>query len=431
MCETCLKEPIVKTLTIIISLIFTFTTFINPLNTPTYNPDDYPTWQEVLDARKNETATKRKIEEIQGLIQRLADELAAANREAEQAGEEYFEKQYEHDVAIWEHEELLMETFKAETEAEEAEKKTGMFIAEMAKAGSLDLEPMKIFLNPDNTGDLLSKIGYADKISVSMSGIFEHAILARNTANSLADQAETARQIREKAEAEAEEAFIRAQEAQLRAQRAYNNQKQRSYELELQLAALTTEREMTEEKYREGLAAKKAAEEAARKAEEERRRAAAASGNTNSGGTTNTTFSPTVSSSNWTRPTSGWISSAFGWRIHPIYRDTRFHAGVDWANSCGTPMYAASSGVVEYAGWLGTFGYFIRINHGNGLTTGYAHIRENGIHVSVGQQVSAGQYIADMGTTGASTGCHLHFEVRDNRVAGDPILFLRSQGVNV
>lgn len=94
-------------------------------------------------------------------------------------------------------------------------------------------------------------------------------------------------------------------------------------------------------------------------------------------------------------------------------------------------MYAASSGVVEYAGWLGTFGYFIRINHSNGLTTGYAHIQEGSIKVSIGQQVQAGQYIANMGTTGASTGCHLHFEVRSNMIPGDPVIFLREQGVSV
>jgi murein DD-endopeptidase MepM/ murein hydrolase activator NlpD len=415
------KEYLLKILTVIVALVFSLINTAVPLNTgtTTYDPDDYPTWQEVLEARKNETATKNKIAEIEKLLEGLEVELQAAIVEAERLGEIYFEKQYEYDVAMWEHEQLLLEAETAETEAADAEFKTGALIVEMSRTGTFDLEPMKIFLNPDDTGDLLSRIGYADKVSMSMNGILEDALAKRNTASSLAGQAEVAKILREEAAVVAENAFMVAQEAQTRVETAYNNQQQRSYELQLQLEALTTEREMTEEKYKEGIAAKKAAEEAARRAAQQ----------SNSQNAAN--FKPVVSSSNWAKPSSGYISSSYGWRIHPIYGTTRFHAGVDIANRCGTPMYAASSGTVEYAGWLGTLGYFIRINHGNGLTTGYAHIQSGGIKVSLGEYVEAGQYIADMGTTGGSTGCHLHFEVRSNMVHGDPVPFLRGQGVGI
>jgi murein DD-endopeptidase MepM/ murein hydrolase activator NlpD len=411
-----------KILTVIVTLVFSLINTAVPFNTeqpPTYDPKDYPTWQEVLEARKNEAATKKKIAEIEQLLEDLEIELQAAIAESERLGEIYFEKQYEYDIAVWEHEELVRQSSEAAVVAEEAEFKTGALIVEMARTGTFDLEPMKIFLNPDDTGDLLSRIGYADKISVSMNSVLEDALMKRNTADGLAMQAEEAKKIREEAALEAEEAFLVAQEAQMRVETAYNNQQARSYELQVQLEALTTEREMTEEKYKEGVAAKKAAEEAARKAAQQ----------SNSQNAAN--FKPVVSSSNWARPSRGYISSNFGWRIHPVYGGTRFHAGVDIASSCGTPMYAASSGTVEYAGWLGTLGNFIRINHGNGLTTGYAHIQTGGIHVRVGEYVDAGQYIADMGTTGASTGCHLHFEVRADRVPGDPIPFLREQGVGI
>lgn len=411
-----------KILTVIVTLVFSLINTAVPFNTeqpPTYDPKDYPTWQEVLEARKNEAATKKKIAEIEQLLEDLEIELQAAIAESERLGEIYFEKQYEYDIAVWEHEELVRQSSEAAVVAEEAEFKTGALIVEMARTGTFDLEPMKIFLNPDDTGDLLSRIGYADKISVSMNSVLEDALMKRNTADGLAMQAEEAKKIREEAALEAEEAFLVAQEAQMRVETAYNNQQERSYELQVQLEALTTEREMTEEKYKEGVAAKKAAEEAARKATQQ----------SNSQNAAN--FKPVVSSSNWARPSRGYISSNFGWRIHPVYGGTRFHAGVDIASSCGTPMYAASSGTVEYAGWLGTLGNFIRINHGNGLTTGYAHIQTGGIHVRVGEYVDAGQYIADMGTTGASTGCHLHFEVRADRVPGDPIPFLREQGVGI
>lgn len=419
-----------KILTIIITLIISIISYINPL-TSNYDPDDYPTWQEVLDARKDETATKKKIDEIQGLLVKLEEDLNYAFEESTRLGDIYFEKQYEYDVAAWEYQEISAIAEKANTEAEEAEKTSGMFLVEMSKVGVIDLDPMRIFLNPGTTEGLLSKIGYADKVTTSLDGIFKEAIGKRNTAESLAEQAEVAKKIRETAAVEAEASFQKAQEAQILAEQVYQTHQARSYELQQQLQALTTERAMTEEKYKEGLAAKKAAEEAARKAAEEAARAAAAAGNTDGGASTGGGFSPAVTSSNWAKPTTGYISSHYGLRIHPVYGVTRFHAGTDFANRCGTAIYAASAGVVEYAGWLGTFGYFIRINHGNGLTTGYAHIQEGGIKVSIGQQISAGQYIANMGTTGTSTGCHLHFEVRDRMVPGDPIPFLRGQGVSV
>lgn len=170
-------------------------------------------------------------------------------------------------------------------EAEEAEQTSGMLIVEMSKVGMIDLDPMRIFLNPGTTEGLLSKIGYADKVTTNLDGVFKEAIAKRNTAESLAEQAEVARNIREKAAVVAEQSFQKAQEAQMHAEQAYQNQQARSYELQQQLQALTTERAMTEDKYKEGLATKKAAEEAARKAAEEATRRAAAEGGNTSGGT--------------------------------------------------------------------------------------------------------------------------------------------------
>jgi murein DD-endopeptidase MepM/ murein hydrolase activator NlpD len=105
--------------------------------------------------------------------------------------------------------------------------------------------------------------------------------------------------------------------------------------------------------------------------------------------------------------------------------------GTDFGVGCGTPIYAASSGRVIYAGWNGGYGNFVKIDHGGGLTTGYAHIQNGGIHVSVGQNVSVGQVIARVGTTGTSTGCHLHFEVRNYGTATNPVNFLRARGVSL
>lgn len=123
---------------------------------------------------------------------------------------------------------------------------------------------------------------------------------------------------------------------------------------------------------------------------------------------------PSVSGGNWTRPASGRFSSSFGYRTHPIHGGQRLHAGVDIANSVGTGIYAAGSGVVFRAGWHSSYGNHVMITHsinGKTYTTVYAHMTS--LNVSVGQAVSKGQSIGKMGSTGASTGSHLHFELHN------------------
>ncbi|MGQ9838803.1 MAG: murein hydrolase activator EnvC family protein [Cyanobacteriota bacterium] len=115
-------------------------------------------------------------------------------------------------------------------------------------------------------------------------------------------------------------------------------------------------------------------------------------------------------------PVNGPITSPFGWRVHPIYRIRRFHAGIDFGVSTGTPVRAADRGTVIYAGWYGGYGNTVIVNHGGGITTLYAH--NSRVAVSVGQAVQRGQTIAASGSTGLSTGPHVHFEVR---VKGQPV----------
>lgn len=115
-------------------------------------------------------------------------------------------------------------------------------------------------------------------------------------------------------------------------------------------------------------------------------------------------------------PVAGWKSSDYGNRYDPYYHVWQFHAGVDFAAGGGTPIYAAESGEVVYSGWNGGYGNYTCIYHGGGLSTCYAH--QSSISVSYGQWVERGQRIGTVGTTGASTGDHLHFEVRMN---GNPV----------
>jgi murein DD-endopeptidase MepM/ murein hydrolase activator NlpD len=101
----------------------------------------------------------------------------------------------------------------------------------------------------------------------------------------------------------------------------------------------------------------------------------------------------------------------FGWRLHPIGKKWKIHYGVDVALPGGTPIYAASSGTVKDVRFWGTYGNWVEIQHANGISSGYAHIMNGGTLVTKGQHVDAGQMIAKVGTTGGSTGNHLHFEI--------------------
>lgn len=118
-------------------------------------------------------------------------------------------------------------------------------------------------------------------------------------------------------------------------------------------------------------------------------------------------------------PTDGYKTSDFGWRTHPIFGSRRLHAGIDISGSIGQPIIAAASGTVVDAGWRGGYGLAVVIDHGGGMATLYAH--QSALSVTSGQRVDGGQKIGEVGSTGYSTGPHLHFEVRINGEPRDPM----------
>ncbi len=129
------------------------------------------------------------------------------------------------------------------------------------------------------------------------------------------------------------------------------------------------------------------------------------------------------SSNRMVRPSSGPITSQFGRRFHPILGYSRFHAGTDFGAAYGSPIRAAESGVVIFAGWYGGYGNAVIIDHGGGVTTLYGHASR--LNVREGDAVQKGSAIAAIGTTGLSTGPHLHFEVRQSGEPTDPMAFLQ------
>ncbi|MEO7622741.1 MAG: M23 family metallopeptidase [Gallionella sp.] len=119
---------------------------------------------------------------------------------------------------------------------------------------------------------------------------------------------------------------------------------------------------------------------------------------------------------------TGFYSSNFGWRIDPFTGVSAMHEGVDFMADAGTPIYASAGGVVDYAALHPQYGNMVEIDHGNDIVTRYAHASK--LLVKVGQVVRRGEKIAEVGSTGRSTGNHLHFEVRYKGIAQNPVRFL-------
>lgn len=121
---------------------------------------------------------------------------------------------------------------------------------------------------------------------------------------------------------------------------------------------------------------------------------------------------------------AGWYSSNFGWRIDPFSGQRAFHEGVDFMAESGTPIYAAGGGIVVFSDTYAGYGNMIEVDHGNGLISRYAHASKR--QVKVGDVVMKGQKIGEVGSTGRSTGPHLHFEVRHRGAAQNPEHYLHT-----
>ncbi|MCF8548386.1 MAG: peptidoglycan DD-metalloendopeptidase family protein [Pontimonas sp.] len=368
--------------------------------------DEYPTWEEVQEARKDVARAEAKVKEIMALLERLEVAAAEAEEEAARLGEIYYEALYELDEATFQQAQLQSQADSAAVVAEESRLKAGQFVAELARVGGADLTAT-LFISGDDANQLLSRIGYAAKIAEQTDGIYARALSDQNAAQALSDQAEVARQIREELQAVAEAAYDEANAAAMRAYSAVEAQLENSARLEAQLEVLIEQREATEADYQKGVIARQQSE---------------IMGMIDPG---------QISAAGWARPSGGYISSHFGPRIHPIYGIARLHAGIDLATPCGRPVYAARSGRVSYSGWLGTSGNFIRVTHEDGYTTGYAHLQSGSLYVRLGESVVTGQLIGRIGNTGGSTGCHLHLETRQNMVAQDPYPFFLNRGIRL
>lgn len=122
------------------------------------------------------------------------------------------------------------------------------------------------------------------------------------------------------------------------------------------------------------------------------------------------------------------LTSGFGMRVHPILGGRREHKGIDLAAPAGTPVYAPSDGTVSKAEWFSSYGLFISLEHGGDIQTRYGHLSR--LNVFAGQQVKKGDLIGFVGTTGRSTGPHLHYEVRIAGAAVNPVPYMQAESIH-
>ena len=378
---------------------------------PAYAADEYPTWDDVKNAQANEASKADEVTRIQGLIEGMNAEVAAAQAVATQRGTEYQAAQEKYDTANYVAGELDAQAAAATTQADASNKQAGLLAAQLSRTGGSDLTLNLITGGGQFSSDLLYQLSAMSKLTEKTSQIYAQAEQDRNTATALTAQAEVARDELKALSDEAGRLRDEAVAAQQAAEAALQEQEDHQVELSAQLTVLQENRVATEADFQKGVQSRA-----------EAARAAAAAG---------LPTLPFIAASGWASPFPGAFSSdEYGMRVNPVDGGYRLHSGIDLVyggGTCGAYVYAAAEGLVNFAGWNGGYGNFIQIDHGGGIATAYGHNTQ--LLVGNGDYVSVGQPIAYAGTTGNSTGCHVHFEVRQNGTAINPRPFMAAQGI--
>lgn len=358
--------------------------------------------QQEIDANQSDTQTTiEKKSDIDKQITITEAEIQNTNAQIQQYSLLIAEKQSELEDALARQAEMN-ETYKARIRAME-ENGTISYWSVLFKATSFS--------------DLLSRIDSIHEVAEADQRMLEEL-------DAIAQEIEADRQSLEDEMAAQEEAkaALAEQEATLQAQRSEAD----AYLIELAAAYdnLTDEylaNEAEEEALRKEIMEAQAAYEAALSAEEAERLAQQNQNNVaGSGSTSNVT--PSTSGFISPLPGGAYVTCAYGWRIHPIWGDKRVHSGVDLGASQGTPIYAIAAGTVTTATYGDANGYYVSISHGNGYGSVYCHMTN--YIVSVGDSVSQGQVIGYVGSTGWSTGPHLHFEIHVNGSTVNPMDYI-------
>lgn len=349
--------------------------------------ESLPTWDDVQQAKSDEAVTVKTITEIEGLLEQLAIEVETTRTESETAIAAYALTEDELLEANARLDELNIRLEESAAEAELAEDEAGSIIGLLYRSGGVD-RSIEMFLESDasTSDELLERLAIMEKASERSARIAENATRTANDARSLGDQADTVAQKREQLAEDASDRKEAAATAVLAAAEREREQASQKATLEAQLAALKDTTAETVEGYEKRL-----------RQEEVARRQNGGGGSLGGG-------SPPVGNSGWGHPlaSSYWITDEFG--------GARDHGGIDLAAPEWTPIYAAAAGTVTACYEFSNYGNTVDITHPDGSMTRYPHQPYGGLTVTCGQWVERGQQIGYVGTTGWSTGPHLHFE---------------------
>ncbi|HEY8533609.1 MAG TPA: M23 family metallopeptidase [Micromonospora sp.] len=302
---------------------------------------------------------------------------------------------------------------ESERRVQQARERVGSFVTANYKGSGL--VTMNVLIDARTPLELAERFGYFERVMASEQAALDELLAARMAAKRTENEAALKQREAAEAQAAAEQALEDAKRAQAEAEAAAAAVQALIDERQSALDVAEQEREASLARYQRAKeeAARIARQLAAWEAQQQRKNQSGSAPSWQPG-------------ARLLMPTKGWKSSDFGMRYDPYYHVWQQHDGIDIAAPGGAPIYAAADGTVVWAGWNGGYGNFTCISHGryNGqwLSTCYAH--QSAINVQVGQQVRAGQVIGRVGTTGASTGYHLHFEVRLNGTPVQPLNWL-------
>lgn len=339
--------------------------------------------------QKEITLTKEEIETVKAYIERLQQQIDVKSTELESAQK-----------ALEAKEENFSQTVRTTYEQG-------------------DISYLEVLLNSSSFSDLLNRLDIVSTIMDDNKKIVAEYTAAKEDIQQKRDDLQKTQdeqvQYQDNLNYKAEE--LKSSEEQQKALQesleAYQKEQKAEYE-RITSAMDTVSDQIAEQSRKEAAAAAAAAAAAKKKGGSSSSSSSSSAGNLSSATLTSGTFT-------WPLPGYTNNSSAYGWRVHPIYGTRKFHKGEDIPAPTGTPIVAAASGTVTTAGWVSGYGNYTVINHGGGVMTAYGH--QSAIHVSVGQTVSAGQTIGLVGSTGNSTGPHLHFEVYVNGSTRNPMSY--------
>ncbi len=323
----------------------------------------------------------------------------------------------------------------AQQQLQELSKKNKARIRAMEEAGSLSY--WSVLFKANSFADLLDRLNMIQEIAAADQRRLKELSAAADKVAAARDSLEG-----EKADLEVTRADLDVVQAELDEKRTKANAllqelvaKGQEYEelvdqAEADEAALIKEIAAAEKKYNEAKAKEEAERLEQERLEQERLEQESNKNNGSNGGSSDNSTSDNdkvdtpSSSESWIKPCKyKKLTSPYGWRTHPVYGDRRFHSGVDLAHNEGTPIKAARSGTVTMAAFNKTNGYYVTINHGDGYSSSYLHM--TGYTVKVGQKVTQGQTIGSMGSTGVSTGSHLHFSIYYNGSTVNPANYIK------